>query len=245
MASERQWQIAEKKANKYREKISQYFTESVQTSGKRYVEVEVLIPLTEDINQIFKFMAPYEYMDEDNTALKKYFNEHICPIEEVTIEDMEIDESAEEDYEDGVFYSGDERFLEMATVKWGFDSIKLAVYGSEGPIPHFHFYKGIAPEKSIPPNTKGGGCICIEEAKYFVHSSHKATLNNKEAEHLIDFLRMQNKTFPELTNWQYILGLWNDSNSDQKQVSLDLKIPDYTGNMESIKESGKRKNKRS
>lgn len=92
-ASDKEWQISESKATRYRDKISQYFTESVVGDNQRYVEVKVLIPLTENINQTFKFMAPYEYMDEGNTELKKYFNEHICPIEDIDVLDSVIEGS--------------------------------------------------------------------------------------------------------------------------------------------------------
>ena len=53
-----------------------------------------------------------------------------------------------EEYEESSF-SVDDYFSEMVTVKGGFMSIKIAIYGSEGRYPHFHFYKGIAPEQGI------------------------------------------------------------------------------------------------
>lgn len=89
--SEREWSIAESKAEEYKNKISAYFSESIVSSKDRYVKVEVLIPLTENINQTFEFDAPYEYMDADNSTLKKYFSEHICPIEPVDLLDSIIE----------------------------------------------------------------------------------------------------------------------------------------------------------
>lgn len=137
--------------------------------------------------------------------------------------DMEI-----EDQEDPYF--------EMAQVKWGFMSIKLAIYGKEGDgYPHFHFYKECAPEKGIPENKrKRGGCICIESANYFIHGTHKDTMEPKEIDGLIKFLKTKNKTFTSLTNWEYIIGQWNDNNPDSKQLPIDLPIPNYNSNMKSV-----------
>lgn len=90
----------------------------------------------------------------------------------------------EESYEEA------EPYFEMAQVKWGFMSIKLAIYGKEGSYPHFHFYKECAPEKGIPEEKKaGGGCLCIESANYFIHGTHTEKMNPKEINGLIAFLK--------------------------------------------------------
>lgn len=123
-------------------------------------------------------------------------------------------------------------FTEFAAVKGGFNSIKLGVFEGEGQIPHFHFYKNRAPEKGIPKDARsGGGCICFETPNYFLHGSHKETMDRKEIKGLIDFLKKKHETLKSVTNWEYMVSLWNDNNPDQKQISMDIPIPEYKSNM--------------
>ena len=131
-----------------------------------------------------------------------------------------------------------EPFLEMATVKWGFMSIKLAIYGSEeSGYPHFHFFKNLKPEGGIPESYRsGGGCLAIESVNYFVHGGHKEKLDPKEIKGLIKFLNEKNRTFKGITNWEYIVGQWNDNNPEEKQLPLDIDIPDYKSDMDTIQE---------
>lgn len=127
----------------------------------------------------------------------------------------------------------DSNFKGMATVGGGFDSIKLSVYDNEGTIPHFHFYKGIAPENGINYKKRsGGGCICILTAEYFIHGKHNETMKKKEVEDLIKFLKA--KSAMGVSNWKYIIKLWNDNNPNQKQVLIDTPIPEYKHDMKSI-----------
>lgn len=132
----------------------------------------------------------------------------------------------------------DEEFLEMATIKWGFMSIKLAIYGDEGSgYPHFHFYKNLKPEEGVPASYRsGGGCLAIESTNYFVHGGHQEKLDSKEINGLITFLNEKNKTIDSITNWEYIIALWNDNNPEQKQLSMDLPIPDYRSDMDTVQE---------
>lgn len=110
---------------------------------------------------------------------------------------------------DGMFVVDGEVFLEMTTIRSGFMSIKLAIYGREGlGYPHFHFYKNLKPESEIPESVRqGGGCLCIESANYFVHGEHTERLTSKEIKGLIKFLKEPNRTLKEISNWEYILGL--------------------------------------
>lgn len=132
----------------------------------------------------------------------------------------------------------DEEFAimyEMATVKWGFMSIKLAVFEGEGDgYPHFHFYKGCKPEGGITKEkAKGGGCICILSPNYFIHANHKDTMTPQEIEGLIKFLKQRHRTL-DITNWEYIITLWNSDKSKDKEVPLDTPIPEYKSDMETI-----------
>ena len=165
--------------------------------------------------------------------------------EDVT-ENISLDDILNEEIElgeDNDYHGEVESYYEMAQVKWGFMSIKLAVYGKEGKYPHFHFYKGCAPEKGIPDEKlNGGGCLCIESANYFIHGTHTEKMSPKEIDGLIEFLRKKNRTFTSITNWEYIVGQWNDNNPDQKQLPVNIDIPDYRSDMNTTQED-KRKNK--
>lgn len=130
-------------------------------------------------------------------------------------------------------------FTEMAHVKGGFNSIKLGVFEDEtGDIPHFHFYKGLKPEGGIPKNARtSGGCICFMSPNYFLHAGHKETMDKKEMKGLIEFLNKDHESISGITNWIYMISLWNDNNPLRKQVPINTKIPAYTHNMESIKDN--------
>ena len=86
---------------------------------------------------------------------------------ESKISDLDPDNKSDWEEVDNICHVS-HTFCEMATLKWGFCIIKLAVFSDEGMIPHFHFFKGIAPEKSIPKGKiHDGGCICLTSANYF------------------------------------------------------------------------------
>lgn len=129
----------------------------------------------------------------------------------------------------------DGTFFEMVAVKGGFMSIKLSVWGDEGKYPYFHFYHGVSPNQGIPNKGRGGGCILIKEAKYFIHGSHRDTMEKKEIEGLIKFLKSKHPIY-SISIWKVIIDTWNENNRDQPQVSLDAPIPPYKHNMPSIKE---------
>lgn len=126
---------------------------------------------------------------------------------------------------------------EMTTISGSFMGIKIVVFGNEKECPHFHFYKGIAPEREVPKNKiSGGGCICIETSNYFVHGRHTEKLNRKETNALISFLKSPHKLLKEYTNWEYIISEWDQNNPEQKQLPMDLPIPDYRHDMSSVQE---------
>jgi len=123
-------------------------------------------------------------------------------------------------------------YLEMATVAGGFDSIKLAIWGREGNYPHFHFYRGLDPNEGIPSKGKGGGCILFEEEKYFLHGSHKDSMDTREIRSLINFLNSKNELGH--TVWKYMIYLWNTNNPQVVQVDLNTPIPEYYHNMPNV-----------
>lgn len=75
--------------------------------------------------------------------------------------------------------------LEMAEIG-RIDDYKVNIYGSEGPIPHFHVENK---EKNIK------SCVCILEDKYFIHGIYKDKLDSKLVKKLISFLSSPHKFF--------------------------------------------------
>lgn len=174
-------------------------------------------PITETTTQNRCLDKNYDVLPED-------FNEHICSIKPVDYVDTADTEHS---------------FMEMSAIGGGFCSIKLSVYGNEGSIPHFHFYKGIAPEKGIPQDVSGGGCICITTPKYFSHGSHEERLTRKEINGMIEFLKSPNKVVKDRTNWKHIIELWNENNPEQIQVDTEAEIPNYMADMPNYTEDFK------
>lgn len=132
------------------------------------------------------------------------------------------------------YKDGFEPFFEMSSIRGGFKNIKLAVFGGEGDLPHFHFFHNVAADRGIPQEkAKGGGCLCILEPKYFMHSGHTETLTSDEIKELIKFLKSPMKNI-DISIWTYIINLWNDNNEDRTQVPIDAKIPNYHSGMDNI-----------
>ena len=200
------------------------------TNGYWKDEVGVITEIISEEDEDF----PAEYKVKINARGKKW---------PLTFDDNnleKVDDNLFEEFLNKCQNESDDPFFEMATIKWGFMSIKLAIYSKEGNYPHFHFYKNLKPEGGIPEKDRyGGGCISIEEPKYFSHATHDETMTSKEIKGLIEFLKDKNKTFDSITNWQYIIGQWNDNNPDQKQLDINISIPEYKSDMEKIIEKHK------
>ena len=93
------------------------------------------------------------------------------------------------------------------------------------PVPHFHFYRG--------KDRKSGGCIVLNEAKYFPHDGHNDTLaDKKELIRLLKFLNTKDSEFG-LSVWKVIIGFWNRQNP-KFPISINTKIPPYQHDMPSI-----------
>lgn len=86
---------------------------------------------------------------------------------------------------------------------------KITVYGSEGNLPHLHYYLG---EKE--------GCVRLDTARYFCHEPWHEGLNADEKKWLIHWL-MDN----DYSNWKKCILAWN-KDSKQSPLSLDIK-PNY------------------
>lgn len=109
--------------------------------------------------------------------------------------------------------------LEMAEVG-RFNQFKITVYGSEGPIPHFHF-------ESL--DGKIDGCIRLDKPEYFSHDTHTFKLKRSDRDRLIEWLKQPHKSFGTfgLSNWQVICIYWDDNNIDYP-FNTEAEMPDYT-----------------
>ena len=100
---------------------------------------------------------------------------------------------------------------------------KVEVYGSEGPIPHFHIYNK---DKSF------NCCIRIYDNHFFSHGNkYRDILNTSQCRELDEWLRQINdKSLVPMTNWQAIVYMWEAANGECKYPeSKKVKVqPDYT-----------------
>jgi len=123
---------------------------------------------------------------------------------------------------------GNDHHMEMAMVGWYNEkdrnerdskySKSLYVHEETEPrIKHFHFYRG--------KDRETGGCIMLEEAKYYPHAKHLDTLKRKEVLSLTKFLDTRDPR-TNLTMWETILWLWNHENIDHL-IDMETKIPPY------------------
>lgn len=105
-----------------------------------------------------------------------------------------------------------------------FAEFSVHVYGGERQIPHFHFVK-----KQAKKNQPKEGCICLTEAKYYIHSGKTATLNQSERKELMEYLRSIEPS-SEVPYYQFLCDKWNENNrdnSDSQKVQTSAVIPDY------------------
>lgn len=85
-----------------------------------------------------------------------------------------------------------------------------------GQKPHFHF---------ILRSNKVEGCIRLDTNEYFIHGSHKGTMNNDQLKILDNWLNQKNNKYNEFTNWEYAKYIWNQ-NENRSKVNIDIK-PNY------------------
>jgi hypothetical protein len=75
-----EWELAESAAKQIKDKIYDYYIENVIGPSKsKFVKVEVLVPMTRNINMEFKINVPKEMMDEGNEQLLEFFRKNIYP----------------------------------------------------------------------------------------------------------------------------------------------------------------------
>ena len=120
------------------------------------------------------------------------------------------------------FYThlNEQLLLEMAEIG-RFDGFKIMVYGSEGPVPHFH----------VENKEEGVSCcVRIDCAEYFQHGKHKDTLERKNVKKLSTFLSSPHKFFGKhgYNNWQIICVYWNDNNPEYTLDIESTRMPEYS-----------------
>lgn len=111
--------------------------------------------------------------------------------------------------------------LEMAQI--GNMDSKLTIYvrsNDPGNIPHFHIVDKSTLGKEFHT------CIEIQTNKYFHHTGKEDNLNSKQRKELNDFLKSKHRN-RSLSNWMYLLQIWNDNNSNIEVDELQTQ-PDYT-----------------
>ena len=127
--------------------------------------------------------------------------------------------------EDNEITTNDEAFLEMAgrlpRDKSGRCKLIVAVGADERNIAHFHVFRS---ENDLRA-WKNGACLYFTENKYYDHSDNAETLTKDELKELSFILKAQYKHFG-ITNWQHLVGLWNDNN-DRYEIPEDTPMPDY------------------
>lgn len=111
--------------------------------------------------------------------------------------------------------------MEMARV--GFMNGKYEVYihtDDPGNIPHFHIWD---------KETRGQNfhtCVKIIAPEYFHHTGKENILNNKMKKELIEFLQLPSRNKRYSTNWEYLVSMWNDNNSNIN-IPEDTSMPNY------------------
>lgn len=111
-------------------------------------------------------------------------------------------------------------YLEMARVGTTENNLDIIIRTDDpGKIPHFHII-----DKSDDKDNEG--CIKILVPEYFDHGSKNMHLNSSQRKELVRFLRSKHKKL-NITNWEYLIILWNDNNSDVI-IDDELEMPDYS-----------------
>jgi hypothetical protein len=106
-----------------------------------------------------------------------------------------------------------------------YGKVTFIMYSKEGKRPHVHFYRNL--EDFFPTTGFGGGCLMLQEAKYYDHASHNERLTNEELSHLVEFMESPSWGSSRFTTWEGIVHLWNVYNK-KHQIPYDTPMPDYT-----------------
>ena len=111
--------------------------------------------------------------------------------------------------------------LEMARVGFIDDEYEVYIHTDDpGNVPHFHIWD------AETRGQKFHTCIRIESPEYFHHTGKEAYLNSSMRKELVSFLKSKSKNKRFSSNWEYLVSMWNDNNSNMN-VPEDITMPDY------------------
>ena len=79
-------------------------------------------------------------------------------------------------------------------------------------------------------------CVCLEQAKYFIHKGKEDTFNSKQRKEFDKIMRSRLKRGDKSTVWNILVQTWNKYNRKKVEVS---EIPDYTNLSGCIREGEK------
>ena len=114
--------------------------------------------------------------------------------------------------------------IEMATVGYTNDNYCIIIYTNDsGNIPHFHYCDMETRGKKFHT------CIRLGKAEYFHHGFKQDILNSKQRKELVEFLQKDYSGSKKIniSNWEYLLNLWNNENNSNVKVDEDMPMPDY------------------
>ena len=101
--------------------------------------------------------------------------------------------------------------------------LKVFVCGNEDfVIPYMHIWDDEIKGKKIH------ACIRLDKIGYFRHTGKEDILTPKQKKYLVAFLKEESKNKRYKTNWEYVLSMWNDNNTDKPQVDETSEVLDYT-----------------
>ena len=103
------------------------------------------------------------------------------------------------------------------------NSIILVIWGREtGRNYHVHFYR----TKEEYDNRIGGGCILLHQNGFYDHGKHMDSLNKKEFNAFVKFMKSHSSENPNISNWKSIANEWDESNPEFR-IPDTIKMPDY------------------
>ena len=96
---------------------------------------------------------------------------------------------------------------------------KIAVYGDEGDVPHFHIKND---------DSSFECCVCIYEPKYYDHGDREnRQLSYSQKEELNKWMHQMNKYFKQDSNWEMIDMFWENCENNMKYVPEHSICPNY------------------
>ena len=99
-------------------------------------------------------------------------------------------------------------------------SVSIYIYSNEGKnFPHCHIIE-------ISENNKKQFhcCVCLHEAKYFIHKGKEDTFNSKQRKVFNKLMKSKVKGTKNKTVWEYLVDVWNKNNDYKLKIET---MPNY------------------